>query len=83
MSQLSFGAEEQAKQGENASNPLAVVNNTDARAKYIDLGDNAERYDYYFDGSYMATPQTETQDGLVKHNPPYVWLQKTAAKSLP
>jgi hypothetical protein len=55
--QFSFGAEEQAQQRENASNPLAAVNNTDGRLQYFDLGGDAERYDYYLDGSYMASPK--------------------------
>jgi len=39
---------------ENASNPLAAVNNTDLRYQYFDL-DGSDRSDYYADGSYMAT----------------------------
>lgn len=42
---------------ENASNPLAAVNNTDARVQYFDL-DGPELYDWFLvDGSYMATPK--------------------------
>jgi hypothetical protein len=41
---------------ENASNPLAAVNNTDLRYQYFDL-DGAYRSDYFVDGSYMATPK--------------------------
>ena len=41
---------------ENASNPLAAVNNTDLRYQYFDL-DGSDRGDYYADGSYMATPK--------------------------
>jgi hypothetical protein len=56
--QFSFAAEEQAQKSENASNPLAAVNNTDVRVQYFDLGDDAERYDFYlFDGSYMLHPK--------------------------
>lgn len=55
--QLSFGSEEQAQEQENASNPLAAVNNVDVRAKYFDLGNNVERYDYFLDGAFMATPK--------------------------
>jgi hypothetical protein len=40
--------------GENASNPLAAVNNTDGRFQYFDLGD-ADRTDAWIDGAYMAT----------------------------
>ena len=51
-------AEEQGKQHENASNPLAAVNNTDVRVQYLDLEDDAERYDFYLlDGSYMLFPK--------------------------
>lgn len=41
---------------ENASNPLAAVNNTDVRWQYFDL-DGPERNDLWFDGSYMLTPK--------------------------
>jgi hypothetical protein len=42
---------------ENASNPLASVNNTDARLQYFDL-DGPELYDFFVvDGAYMVTPQ--------------------------
>ena len=41
---------------ENASNPLAAVNNTDVRIQYFDL-DGPERYDFWVaDGAYMLTP---------------------------
>ena len=41
---------------ENASNPLAAVNNTDVRWQYFDL-DGPERNDFWVDGSYMLTPK--------------------------
>jgi hypothetical protein len=42
--------------GENASNPLAAVNNTDVRVQYFDL-DGPELYDWLVvDGAYMVTP---------------------------
>jgi hypothetical protein len=41
--------------GENASNPLAAVTNTDLRAQYFDL-DGPERRDYWVDGADMLTP---------------------------
>lgn len=41
---------------ENASNPLAAVNNTDVRTQYFDLGDS-DRTDYFVDGAYMLTPK--------------------------
>ena len=40
--------------GENASNPLAAVTNTDLRAQYFDL-DGPERRDYWVDGADMLT----------------------------
>jgi hypothetical protein len=47
-----------ANGAENASNPLASVNNTDVRWQYFDLGDSKERNDFYVaDGSYMLTPK--------------------------
>ena len=41
---------------ENASNPLAAVNNTDVRWQYFDL-DGPERNDFWLDGSYMLNPK--------------------------
>jgi hypothetical protein len=41
---------------ENASNPLAAVNNTDVRFQYFDLG-GADRGDTWLDGAYMLTPK--------------------------
>jgi hypothetical protein len=57
-------AEEQ-KSGaeENASNPLAAVNNTDIRWKYFDL-DGPERNDFYLDGSYMLHPKLKLKYDL-------------------
>jgi len=40
---------------ENASNPLAAVNNTDFRIQYFDL-DGSDRNEYWIDGAYMVTP---------------------------
>ncbi len=44
-----------ASDGENASNPLASVNNIDVRWQYFDL-DGPRRNDFYLDGSYMVAP---------------------------
>ena len=41
---------------ENASNPLAAINNTDLRAQSFDLG-GPELKEYWVDGAYMATPK--------------------------
>jgi hypothetical protein len=46
----------QAYGGENASNPLAAVDNTDIRYQYFDL-DGPERKDLWLDGSYMLSPK--------------------------
>ena len=45
------------KKSENASNPLAAVNNTDLRVKYYDLENHSERLDYYIDGATMLNPK--------------------------
>jgi hypothetical protein len=42
---------------ENASNPLAAVNNTDIRWQYFDLDGGAEINDYYLDGAVMLNPK--------------------------
>jgi len=42
---------------ENASNPLATVNNIDVRLQYYDLG-SSDRIDFWAaDGAYMLTPK--------------------------
>lgn len=41
---------------ENASNPLAAVNNTDIRYKWLDLGGGAHEHDAFIDGAYMLRP---------------------------
>jgi len=40
---------------ENASNPLASVNNTDLKYQYFDLG-GSDRNDFFVEGSYMVLP---------------------------
>ena len=42
--------------GENASNPLAAVSNTDFRVKYFDL-DDSDRQEAYIDGATMINPK--------------------------
>jgi hypothetical protein len=42
---------------ENASNPLAAVSNVDMRLQYFDLGESADRRDYWGEGAYMLTPK--------------------------
>jgi hypothetical protein len=46
----------QATAQENASNPLAAVDNTDVRLQYFDL-DGADRWDTWIDAAYMLTPK--------------------------
>ena len=46
----------QAYGAENASNPLAAVNNTDVRWQYFDL-DGSEINDFYLDGAVMLNPK--------------------------
>ena len=42
---------------ENASNPLAAVNNTDLRFQYFDLGGESDRTRLWMDAAYMLTPK--------------------------
>jgi len=42
--------------GENASNPLAAVNNTDLRYQFYDLGSGTNQQDAIIDGAYMLRP---------------------------
>jgi hypothetical protein len=45
---------------ENASNPLAAVNNNDLRLQYFDL-DGADRKDLWLDGAYMVDPKLKVR----------------------
>ncbi len=45
------------KKVENASNPLAAVNNTDLRVKYFDLDNQSKQLDYSVEGSFMMNPK--------------------------
>ncbi len=60
-----------AQAEENASNPLAAVNNTDLRYKSFDL-DGSSRQDASIDGSYMITP-----DLKLKYELHYNWTDGT------
>jgi len=42
---------------ENASNPLAAVNNVDLRYQYFDLDGSSDRSDFWVDGAYMVNPK--------------------------
>lgn len=64
-----LGAEAQAQ--ENASNPLAAVNNTDIRYQSFDL-DGSSRQDAYIDGAYMLTPNLK-----LKYELHYNWTDVT------
>jgi hypothetical protein len=46
-----------ASSEENASNPLAAVDNTDLRFQYFDLGDGSDLWEPWIDGAYMLTPK--------------------------
>ena len=51
-----------AQEGENASNPLAAVSNTDLRWQYLDLPDGGGRVnDYFVDGAFMASPKLKVK----------------------
>jgi len=54
-----FGEDEAAAGGgENASNPLASVTNTDVRLQYLDLTDDRGRVnDLFVDGAFMVNPK--------------------------
>ena len=55
---LLSGVQVFADEGENASNPLAAVSNTDVRWQYLDLTDDGLRLNNFFvDGSYMLNPK--------------------------
>ncbi|WP_299354801.1 hypothetical protein [uncultured Shimia sp.] len=46
----------QTASAENASNPLAAVNNTDFRYQFYDLGGGFDQQDAIIDGAYMLRP---------------------------
>lgn len=49
---------EMAGAGENASNPLAAVSNTDIRWQYLDLAKGSDRVnDFFIDGAFMVHPK--------------------------
>ena len=60
---LAIGQEEEAAGGgENASNPLASVTNTDLRLKYLDLTNDLGRVnDLFVDGAFMVNPKLKIQ----------------------
>jgi len=61
ISTASVSSEEmKSGKGENASNPLAAVNNTDIKYQYFDL-DGPERNDFWVDGAYMLHPKLKVK----------------------
>jgi hypothetical protein len=49
---------EMAGEGENASNPLAAVSNTDLRWQYLDLTNGRGHVnDFFIDGAFMVHPK--------------------------
>lgn len=68
---------------ENASNPLAAVNNTDIRLQYFDLGESADRYDFWVaDGAYMLTPKLKLKYELHYWSTDVTGSRESAVESL-
>ena len=67
--------------GENASNPLAAVNNTDLRVQYFDL-DDSDRTDYWVDGAYMLIPALKLKYEIHYWNTDVTGSQESDWKSL-
>lgn len=65
-----------AQEGENASNPLAAVSNTDLRWQYLDLASGRGRVnDYFVDGAFMANPKLKVKYEL------HYWETNVTGKS--
>jgi len=58
--ELDLDGPEMAGEGENASNPLAKVKNTDFRWQHLDL-DGAKINDFFIDGAFMAHPKLKVK----------------------
>ena len=58
---VSLGAGASAE--ENASNPLAAVNNADLRLQAFDLG-GSDRQDFFIDGAYMLSDDLKLKSEL-------------------
>jgi hypothetical protein len=56
--------EQESGAGENASDPLAKVRNTDLRWQYFDLQGGGTRNDFYLDGSWMFGPKLKLKYDL-------------------
>jgi len=57
---LDLDGPEMAGKGENPSNPLAKVKNTDVRWQHLDL-DGAEVNDFFIEGAFMAHPKLKVK----------------------
>ena len=59
---LDLDGPEMAGGGENASNPLAAVSNTDVRWQYLDdFVDSGHLNDYFVDGAFMVNPKLKVK----------------------
>lgn len=74
--QTEVDGEDMAGGGENASNPLARVKNTDVRWKYFDKANDGGRInDYYVDGAFMINPKIKIKYEL------HYWETNTTGSS--
>ena len=65
----SLDGQSASKADENASNPLAAVNNTDLKWQYLDLTGGGLRLNHYFiDGAFMANPKLKVKYTLHSWN---------------
>jgi hypothetical protein len=67
---------------ENASNPLAAVNNTDVRLQYFDLGGSSDRYDLWVDGAYMLKPKLKLKYELHYWNTDVIGSRESGIETL-
>ena len=60
---------------ENASNPLAAVNNVDLRWQYTSA-DPGDKHDVFVDGSYMVLPELKLKYELRvdEADKPFLWI---------
>jgi hypothetical protein len=65
---------------ENASNPLAAVNNIDLGGQFFNLG-NSYLNEYSIDGSYMALPKLKINYGLTYWNTDLTGLKEKGFES--
>jgi hypothetical protein len=67
---------------ENASNPLAAVNNTDVRLQYFDLDGSSDRYDLWADGAYMLNPKLKLKYELHYWNTDVIGSRESGLETL-